>query len=44
VAQGVVQLWGSVDSDGQLDALVLAAKRLPGVSSVQAHVTRLRPG
>ncbi|HEU4352288.1 MAG TPA: CBS domain-containing protein [Burkholderiales bacterium] len=44
VADGRVELWGSVESDRQREALVLAAGRLPGVSGVDAHLTRLRPG
>lgn len=44
VADGRVELWGSVESDGQRDALMLAARRLPGVGGVDAHLTRLRPG
>jgi CBS domain-containing protein len=44
VDAGRVELWGSVESDGQRDALVLAAGGLPGVNGVEAHLTRLRPG
>jgi len=44
VTHGRVQLWGSVESDTQRDALLLAAKSVPGVASVEAHLTRIRPG
>jgi CBS domain-containing protein len=44
VDEGRVQLWGSVESDRQREALLLAAKSLPGVVGVEAHLTRIRPG
>lgn len=44
VTQGRVQLWGSVESDRQREALLLAARSLPGVSGVEAHLTRVLPG
>src|SRR5574341_708879 len=44
VAQGAVQLRGSVDSVAQREALVLAARGVPGVRSVEAHLAQLRPG
>jgi osmotically-inducible protein OsmY len=44
VTDGRVQLWGSVESDRQREALLLAAKGVPGVASVEAHLTRIRAG
>lgn len=44
VAQGVVQLRGSVDSEPQREALLLAVRNLPGVRAVEAHLARLLPG
>lgn len=44
VTEGRVQLWGSVESDRQREALLLAAKSVPGVAGVEAHVTRIRAG
>jgi CBS domain-containing protein len=44
VAQGTVQLWGSVDSEPQREALLLAVRSVPGVRGVEAHLTRLLPG
>ncbi|HEY3074840.1 MAG TPA: CBS domain-containing protein [Burkholderiales bacterium] len=44
VTEGRVQLWGSVESDRQREALLLAARSLPGVSSVETHLTRILPG
>ncbi|UEM07001.1 CBS domain-containing protein (plasmid) [Skermanella rosea] len=39
VADGVVQLWGSVENDEQRRALVIAAESHPGVRSVEDHLT-----
>jgi CBS domain-containing protein len=44
VSQGVVQLRGSVDSEPQREALLLAVRSLPGVRGVEARLTRLLPG
>lgn len=44
VEQGIVQLRGCVDSDAQRAALVLAARSVPGVRGVEAHLPRLLPG
>lgn len=44
VTDGRVQLWGSVESDSQREALLLAAKSVPGVAGVEAHLTRIRAG
>jgi CBS domain-containing protein len=44
VEQGIVQLRGSVDSDAQREALVLAARGVAGVRGVEAHLARLLPG
>ena len=44
VENGVAQLWGTVESDAQLAALMLAVRELPGVKDVQAHLGRTLPG
>jgi len=38
VTDGVVQLWGAVNSSAQHDALVLAVRGIPGVKEVQQHL------
>ena len=38
VSEGVVQLWGMVNSTAQRDALVLAVRGTPGVRDVQQHI------
>jgi len=38
VSEGVVQLWGMVNSIAQRDALVLAVRGTPGVRDVQQHI------
>jgi len=40
VTEGVVQLWGAVNSSVQRDALVLAVRGTPGVREVQQHFGR----
>ena len=44
VENGVAQLWGTVDSPAQRDALILAVRGVPGVRDVQAHLGRLMAG
>lgn len=44
VQNGVAQLWGTVESDAQLQALLLAVRELPGVRDVQPHLGRSVPG
>ena len=44
VENGVAQLWGTVESDAQLAALILAVRELPGVKDVQPHLGRTIPG
>jgi len=44
VENGVAQLWGTVESDAQLQALILAVRGLPGVKDVQQHLGRTIPG
>lgn len=44
VENGIAQLWGTVESDAQLAALMLAVRELPGVKDVQAHLGRTLPG
>jgi len=44
VSEGVVQLWGMVDSIAQRDALVLAVRGTPGVREVQQHIGRTMVG
>ncbi len=43
VTDGVVHLWGAVESDAQRDALRVAAERIPGVRAVEDHLGRLPP-
>ena len=44
VENGVAQLWGTVESDAQLQALILAVRELPGVKDVQPHLGRTKAG
>lgn len=44
VEAGVAQLWGTVESASQRDALVLAVRGVPGIRDVQAHLGRLMAG
>ena len=44
VENGVAQLWGTVESNAQLEALILAVRELPGVKDVQPHMGRTIPG
>jgi osmotically-inducible protein OsmY len=39
VSEGVVNLWGVVDSDDQRRALRVAAQGIPGVTAVEDHLT-----
>lgn len=43
VTDGVVHLWGVVESDAQRDALRVAAERTSGVRAVEDHLGRLPP-
>jgi CBS domain-containing protein len=43
VIDGVVHLWGAVESDVQREALRVAAERIPGVRSVKDHLGKLPP-
>lgn len=43
VADGVVHLWGVVDSNEQKRAIQVAAESIPGVSAVENHLTRSLP-
>jgi osmotically-inducible protein OsmY len=38
VKNGVVQLWGTVSSEAHREALVVAAKNVPGVRDVEADI------
>jgi CBS domain-containing protein len=44
VEAGVVQLWGTVDSGAQREAVLLAVSSLDGVKGVQAYLGRSMPG
>jgi len=44
VEKGVAQLWGTVDSEEQREALLLAVRGTPGVKDVQAHLGHELPG
>ena len=39
VSEGVVHLWGVIDSKDQRQALRVAAENIPGVSAVEEHLT-----
>jgi len=39
VSDGVVQLWGLVKSGAQVDAYAVAAREIPGVKSVENHIS-----
>ena len=38
VSDGAVHLWGIVSSQGEAEALRLAAERVPGVTRVESHL------
>ena len=42
VSDGIVHLWGIARSDEEVEALRLAAERVPGVAEVESHLT-VRP-
>ena len=44
VESGVAQLWGTVESEDQREALLLAVRGVPGVKDVQPHLGRVLPG
>lgn len=44
VEKGVAQLWGTVESQEQREALILAVRGVPGVKDVQPHLGRVLPG
>lgn len=44
VENGVAQLWGTVESREQREALLLAVRDVPGVKDVQPHLGRALPG
>jgi CBS domain-containing protein len=44
VENGVAQLWGTVESDEQRAALLLAVRGLPGLKDVQPHLGHVLPG
>jgi CBS domain-containing protein len=44
VEAGVAQLWGTVESREQREALILAVRGVPGVKDVQPHLGRALPG
>lgn len=44
VENGIAQLWGTVESASQREALLLAVRGLPGVKEVQPHLGRALPG
>lgn len=43
VEDGIVELWGWVESDTEREALVLAATEVPGVKDVKDHFGRVSP-
>ncbi len=44
VENGVAQLWGTVESKEQREALLVAVRGVPGVKDVQPHLGRALPG
>jgi osmotically-inducible protein OsmY len=40
VSDGVVHVWGVIDSDRRRRALVVAAENIPGVKRVEDHTAR----
>jgi CBS domain-containing protein len=44
VEQGVVRLWGSVESAAQREALEVALRAIPGVKDIETHLVRSMPG
>jgi CBS domain-containing protein len=44
VENGVAQLWGTVESNAQREALILAVRGVPGVKDVQPHLGRAMAG
>lgn len=44
VERGVAQLWGTVESEEQRAALLVAVRGVPGVKDVQPHLGRALPG
>ncbi|MDH3319989.1 MAG: CBS domain-containing protein [Betaproteobacteria bacterium] len=44
VEKGVAQLWGTVESAEQREALLLAVRGVPGVKDVQPHLGHALPG
>ena len=43
VNEGVVELWGLIDSDDQRKALKIAIEGLPGVTGVEDHLGQIAP-
>ena len=39
VSEGVVHLWGVIDSDDQRQALRVAAENIPGVTAIEEHLS-----
>ena len=39
VSEGVVHLWGVIDSDDQRRALRVAAENIPGVAAIEEHLS-----
>ncbi|MEX0746322.1 MAG: CBS domain-containing protein [Phycisphaeraceae bacterium] len=44
VENGVALLWGTVESEEQREALLVAVRGVPGVKDVQPHLGRVLPG
>jgi CBS domain-containing protein len=44
VEKGVAQLWGTVESEEQREALLVAVRGTPGVKGVQPHLGHVLPG
>lgn len=44
VADGLVDLWGAIESEEQRRAIHLAVERVPGVRGIREHLAHTRPG
>ncbi len=43
VDDGVVELWGWIESDQERKAMMLAARNVPGVKDVEDHLGAVKP-
>ncbi|NIO43069.1 MAG: BON domain-containing protein, partial [Burkholderiales bacterium] len=43
VKDGVVHLWGLVETSQEIKAITVAAERVAGTMAVEAHLSQLQP-